>query len=298
MRRQSHWFHAAALAALAALALLTAWLPGVATAGEGCTNDAAQAGLHSAAAEDVASQMIEAHGGLDAWRMKPTVSYKHTLVAPYEPDDPWVSVEVVDQRTRREYQDWPLDGSRIVSDGHEVWSVNWKRANPPKFMVNMAYYFINLPWLTQDDGVILEGPGEGTLPNDDKTYITLMMTFAAGTGDAPDDYYKIFIDPDTGLMKAAEYIVTYGAMLDLMQMPPEQTFMGPLTKVYDDYQTIDGLTVPSSYRTYGPDGNVYGEHKVENVSFSKKFDVSQLKKPAGAVVDKSSSRRAVASNDM
>jgi len=247
--------------------------------------------------DDVAQAMIEAHGGLAAWKATTTVSYKHTLVAPYEPDDPWVSVEVVDQQTRREYQDWPLDEARIVSDGSQVWSVNWKRANPPKFMVNMAYYFINLPWLTQDDGVNLGETAEGTLPGDEKTYVTIMMTFDAGVGDAPDDYYKLFVDPDTGLLKGVEYIVTYGAMLDLMGAPAEQTFLGPLTKVYTSYEVVDGLKMPASYRTFGPDGNIYGEHTVENLSFNRTFDANQLKMPEGAVVDHSSAKRAASKED-
>jgi len=242
--------------------------------------------------DDVTKAMIEAHGGLDAWKAKPALSYKHTMVAPYEPNDPWVSVEVVDQATRREYQDWPLDEATIAFDGTEVWSVGWKRANPPKFMVNMAYYFINLPWLTQDDGVNIGELGEGTLPGEDKTYVTVMMTFDPGVGETPEDYYKLFVDPDTGVLKGVEYIVTYGAMLDLMGLPAEQTYLGPLTKVFTSYEVVDGLKLPTSYRTFGPDGNVYGEHTVENLSFNRSFDTERLKMPEDAVVDHSSGKRA------
>ena len=213
------------------------------------------------------------------------------MVAPYEPDDPWVSVETTQQGSRRTYQDWPLDEASIVYDGTSVWSVDWKRDNPPKFMVNLTYYFLNLPWLTQDDGVVLEGPGEGKLPKDDKTYITIRMTFEPGVGDTPDDYYLIFIDPDTYLMRGAEFIVTYGAMLDLFNMPEDVTFLGPMIKVFETYDTVDGLKIPTTYKTYTPDGTIYGDHTVEDISFTKVFDEARMKMPGGAVIDTSSHER-------
>jgi hypothetical protein len=245
------------------------------------------------AASEVIGKLIDAHGGMDKWRATRTVSFEHKLVSPQEPDDPWVSREITDQRTRREYQEWPLDEAVICFDGENTWSMNWKRLNPPKFMVNLAYYFLNLPWITQDPGVILEGPGTGTLPADDTEYITIKMTFEAGTGESPDDYYVIYIDPETHLMKATEYIVTYGAMLDLFKVPAEVTFLGPLYHVYDDYTTVDGLVMPSKYRTYDPAGNVYGHHTVSNYAFDKPFDDSKMKMPEGAKIDTSSNKRKV-----
>ena len=246
---------------------------------------------HSCVAEETAVKLIEAHGGWERWQAAPTVSFKHTMVAPYEPDDPWVSVEVTDNRTRCEYQEWPLDGAKIVYDGKQVWSTDWKRANPPKFMVNLTYYFLNLPWLTQDDGVKLEAPGQGKLPNDGKNYDTLRMTFAGGVGETPDDYYVIYIDPDTGMMRGVEYVVTYGALLDLMGLPADMTSFGPLYKVFEEYTDVGGLKVPAAYRTFSADGNVYGEHKVEDFSFSRSFEDKWLEKPEGAVVDNSSAKR-------
>jgi len=221
----------------------------------------------------------------------PSVSFKHSMTAPSDPDDPWVSVEITEQGSRREYQEWPLDKAVIAFDGERVWSEGWKRLNPPKFMVNMAYYFVNLPWVTQDPGVNLIELGEGTLPNDDKTYATVRMTFDAGVGDASEDYYLLFIDKETGLLKGTEYIVTYGAMLDLMGAPEDATFLGPLTKVFDDHVDVAGLTVPTTYKTYAPNGMVYGEHTVENISFTRKFDPAIVEMPAGAVIDESSNER-------
>jgi hypothetical protein len=242
-------------------------------------------------AQDVAMEMIDAHGGMRAWKQAATMSFKNSFVAPYDPDDPWVSIETTQQGSRRSYQDWPLDNATVAYDGEQVWSVGWKRDNPPKFMVNMAYYFLNLPWLTQDDGVVLAGPGKGKLPNDDAIYTTIRMTFEAGVGDAPDDYYEIFIDPDTHLMRGVEYIVTYGAMLDLIGVPADVRFFGPLVKVFESYATVAGLKVPAKFNTYSMEGDVYGEHIVEDISFSKKFDEARMSMPDGAVIDSSSNKR-------
>lgn len=122
------------------------------------------------------------------------------------------------------------------------------------------------------------------------------MTFEAGVGDASDDYYVIFIDPDTYMMRGAEFIVTYGAMLDLFGVPEDVTHLGPMFKIFEDYKTIDGLKVSTRYKTFTPDGTLYGDHTVEQISFSKPFDESRMKMPEGAVIDQSSNKRKKAMN--
>lgn len=251
----------------------------------------ALAGEAPAATRELVHKLIEAHGGMEKWAAAPTVSLEHKLVAPQQPDDPWISYDTTEQGLRRTYQDWTHDEAEIVYDGSKTWSVGWKRLNPPKFMVNMAYYFVCMPWILEDDGVILSEPGTGKLPDDDTEYKTITMTFEAGVGETPDDKYIVFIDPKTHLMKATRYWVTYGAMLDLMNMPPEVKALGPITHVYDEFQTVEGLTVPATYHTIGPAGRVMGEHWVTRVSFSEKFDESRMEMPHNAEVDKSSVER-------
>lgn len=238
-------------------------------------------------AERIVEKMIEAHGGMEAWQSAPTVSFRHTLVSPQDPEDPWVSIETTEQGSRRTYQEWPRDGARIAWDGKTVWSTDWKRLNPPKFMVNLAYYFLNLPWLTQDPGVNLAMEGRGGVPNDDRDYLKVKMTFDPGTGETPDDYYVIYIDPDTYRMRATEFVVTYGPMLDIFGVPAEVKFIGPIIHSYSEFTTVDGLVVPVAYSTFTPTGQLYGEHTVENWSFSKAFDETRLEMPEGAVIDTS-----------
>lgn len=255
------------------------------------TATSTRGGEMPAATRNLVDKLIQAHGGMEKWAAAPTVSMEHKMVAPQSPDDPWVSYDTTEQGSRRTYQDWTRDEAQIAFDGSRTWSVGWKRLNPPKFMVNLAYYFACMPWILEDDGVILSEPGTGTLPDDDTVYQTVTMTFKPGVGETPDDKYIVFIDPQTHRMKATRFWVTYGALLDIMNMPPEVKALGPITHIYDELQTVEGLTVPAKYHTIGPAGRVMGEHWVTRVSFSKEFDESRMQMPHNAEIDQSSVHR-------
>ncbi len=191
-----------------------------------------------------------------------------------------------------------MDHAQLVYDGTDVWSVDWKKGNPPKFQATMFLYFINLPWLTQDANVHLAEPGTGTLPGHDKTFTTILMTFTEKptVGKTTDDSFKLYIDPDTHLLMGYEYVIGYGAMLDLFDLPPGQLF-GPVLRIHDDFTTVDGLTVPIRFHTMDTEGKTtYGHHVVLNYSFTQPFDESRMNRPAQAVVDTSSDKRKEAAN--
>ena len=76
-------------------------------------------------------------------------------------------------------------------------------------------------------------------------------------------------------------------VLDLFQAPPDARFIGPLVHVYEQYETFDGLVIPTKYSTYAPDGQIYGRHTVKDVSFTVPFDASKVVMPDNAVVDTS-----------
>ena len=244
--------------------------------------------------KEVIEKMVAAHGGLNTWRNAPTISYDNIFFNPFstEGEDAypwWVSSEVINQKTRQVYQDWPLDDGQIVYDGKEVWSKNWGNDNTPRFMALLFYYFVDLPWLTQDANVHLGTMETGQLPGFDKNYITVMMTFTEkpAAGKTIQDSYKLFIDPDTYLLQGYEYWIGFGPMLDLMGVPEGQIF-GPMLRVHDKFTTVDGLVFPTRFHTMPPDGSTtYGFHIVINYSLTKPFDKNRLKKPDDAVIDKS-----------
>ncbi len=248
--------------------------------------------------KEIIQKMIQAHGGMKVWQDAKSVSFDNIFFNPSAeqmewPSPWWVSHEVIDPRTRQAYHDWPLDGAQLSYDGNQVWTVDWAQANSPKMQALFFYYFIGLPWLTQDQNVKLSQTGKGMLPGFEKEFITVTMTFKEkpAVGKTDKDSFKFYIDPDTHLLQGYEYVMGFGAMLDAMGMPDGQ-LMGPMLRIHDKFAKVDGLTLPAEMHTMAPDGSMtYGHHVINNYSLNKPFDQKRMKKPSNAVVDNSSAMR-------
>jgi Family of unknown function (DUF6503) len=231
---------------------------------------------------DVIAAMISAHGGMEKWRSAPTVSFEDHFKQSGAPN-PMISQVTVEQGRRRAYLDFPELKSRIVWDGKQAWSENWNAPIPPRFLALLNYYFLNLPWLAMDAGVNLGNPGKGKLWNDRTEYITVKMTFNAGVGDTPNDYYLLYIDPKSNRLKACEYIATYASIL-----PPGAKASPPHVLVYETTATVEGLVVPTRYTIHDKNHSTIASCEIRNWSFKKPFDATRLTKPPGAVIDNSS----------
>ena len=231
-------------------------------------------------AHRVVQAMIEAHGGMETWAAAPTVSFEDTLTLAGAPSGVTSRVPVA-QGSRSAYFDFPGTEMRLAWDGERAWSENWTLPFPPRFLALLNYYFLNLPWLTLDPGVKLGEPGSARLRGDDTEYTTIRMTFEEGVGDSSDDYYVLYIHPETHRLRACEYIVTYAAVLS------EGADASPLhTLVYDAHATVDGLTVPTRYTVYEGE-EVYATCEIRDWSFSGSFDDSRMTMPQGAKLDTS-----------
>ncbi len=272
--------------AIAALSILT-------------VSSSAGSGPHYASPEtqEIIDAMVAAHGGLDAWNSASVISFDNTMFNPFagDGDNPWwYTHETIEQGSRKAVQDWPLNNATLVYDGEATWTTGWNMSNPPKFMVHFFYYFVGLPWLTQDSNTQLGAPEPGRLPGVDQDLVTITMTFseAPSVGKTALDSFKLYIDPDSHLLRGYEYSIGYGAMLDLFGVPEGQVF-GPMLRVHDDFAEVDGLTVPIRFHTMAADGSAtYGYHILTNYSFSDSFDQDRLHRPADAIVDQSSAERA------
>src|SRR5688572_11564909 len=263
-----------ALAMVAALALMVA----------GCAKKEASDRSRSGAREDsvptIVHEMIAAHGGMDAWKSAPTVSFEDEFVVAGAP--PSVSRVVVEQGPRRAHIQYPAKGTVAACDGDSCWSRNWNEPLPPRFVMLLNYYFLNLPWLTMDPGVKLAEQGTGTFGSDSARTNTVMMTFQPGTGDTPNDYYRLHIDPVTKRLRGYQYIATYRAI-----MPPGAASSPENTLVYDSLATVSGLLVPVKYTIYGPDQKSIATCTIRNWSFARSFEESRLTMIPGAVMDRS-----------
>lgn len=240
------------------------------------TPPAARAGV-----PEIVQKMVEAHGGLAPWHNAPSVSFESAIQFA-QAEGPLVSRVTVEQGRRRLYMDFPGTEMRLAWDGEKAWSENWALPMPPRFYANLQYYFLNLPWLALDPGVNLERTGPARLADDPTEYVEVKMTFDAGVGDTPDDYYALLIDPESGRLAGTRYIVTYEAILpEGVERSPEQTL------VYDEMTTVDGLVVPTGYTVYAPDGSVYATCTARDWSFREPFDESFLEMPETGAVDES-----------
>ena len=275
-------------------------LPCVLLLGAGCVAPSLLAGqgpsYATPATRQVVERMLAAHGGLVRWRNAPTIRYHNLFFnsAQAENNPWWVARETIDQRTRRAYHQWPLDHALLAHDGQRVWTVGWRQANYPNFMALFFYYFVNLPWITQDSNVRLGPAGPAPLPGQAGTYDTVRVTFGPPhlMGRSEHDYFVLYVDRETGLLRAYQYGIGYGAMLDLMRVPADATVSGPVLRFHDEFTTVDGLVFPLRMHTTNLTASrTYGYHAIVNYSLTDAWDESRMTMPPNAVVDTSRAER-------
>jgi len=231
---------------------------------------------------------IEAHGGLEAWYAAPTSSYTWEY-ANTGADLQFETFLVADNRSRRVYHDvlsvGPYGDPRLV-DGRMAWDGEDAWVYPdsitqinPRFWATTGYYFEQIPFVLADPGLRYEVLPPDTLG--ETTYEMVLVGFDDGVGDAPGDTYTLYVHPETGRVDAIRYTVTYGRDVDPTEPPSETLF------TYEDYVTVDGLTVPTHFRGYafdGQRGDFKNEAWADSISFRRPFDEAQLVAPAGARV--------------
>ena len=239
---------------------------------------------HPAAAQDASDmvdRMIAAHGGMADWKDAPTISFTDEF-RPGAAEQGMPSHVTVEQGPRRSYIDYGSLNMQLAWDGEKCWTENWQMPTPPRFLALLNYYFLNLPWLTKDRGVVLGEPGRDKLPNDPAEYISIRMGFEANAGDTPDDYFVLLIDQDTYRLHGCKYVVTYkDALPEGVSSSPEQLL------IYDEFIDVDGLKLPAHYTIYDLDNNIYATCSVRDWSLEKPFDEARMQMSDTAVIDQS-----------
>jgi len=96
-------------------------------------------------------------------------------------------------------------------------------------------------------------------------YLAEKLTFDAGTGDAPDDWYIAYADDEKHLLHSLAYIVTAGQTLEEAEVDPHAI-------VYSSYQEIEGIPIAHQWQFHvwredeGLKGQL-GEAIISNVKF-------------------------------
>ncbi|MBO3700288.1 hypothetical protein [Roseivirga sp. E12] len=241
--------------------------------------------------KEVIEQMIEAHGSYDKWKGLKTMSFKTVMHS-----DAlgflrfWITEQSFDMATRRSFHDWPLIGSQLTYDGKEAWTVNWRNGNPPNHQHYVWFYYLNLPWLTQEDHVKLGKAEKISHDAFENEVYKVEMSYKKSPilGKSKNDTYTLYIDARTFLLVGYEYTVGYGPLLDTLNVPKDQKVFGPVLRVNTYTAEIDGLKFPALMTTSDTEQKQqYGDHAAYDFKFNFEFDESRMQKPANAVVDTS-----------
>lgn len=245
--------------------------------------------------KEVIEKMIKAHGGYEKWSNLETLSFTtamHSKSLGFVRF--WVKDITVDMKTRRSYQDWPLFGSQLSFDGKETWTTNWRIQNPPNHQHSVFYYYVNLPWLTQDKFVEL-GKVEKLKHEAFKNEVyKIKMTFTESPtlGKSKNDSYTLYIDSKNYLLNGYEYTVGYRPLLDQLKIPKDQKVFGPVLRINNYTGDINGLKFPMLMTTNSQDlKQQYGDHAIYDFKINEKFDEKRMIKPKNAVVDTSKDER-------
>lgn len=199
-------------------------------------------------------QAIKAHGGLQNWYANGPLRL-HFNYQPLNDATPRNTLNVADTWSARARQYMAVDTSRQFGwDGQQAWAKPDTSAIPfdARFWALTPYYFVSIPFVLADEGVFLEDFGLDTLDN--QPYELVKATFGEGVGDAPDDFYVIYMHPENHQLGAMRYVVSYPAYFPEGGHTPEKIM------VFKDLQTVDGITLPTGYRTHMWQSDSVGEY--------------------------------------
>lgn len=237
-------------------------------------------------ARTLAGQMLEAHGGMAAWQAADAFRFKfftHMVNAPR----PFLSDETIDLESGAAYMDWLLFDGVTAWDGETAWSVNWPMPISAGFFVRLSATFITLPWQVFADEARIASDGQAALAGEDGMYDVLRVTYDAPTPSLPGTYYRLFIDPESRLLRAVEFDIAHPGMVANPNQP-----LGPNLHVFGEYRQVGELIFPTFYETIGQGSAKGGAqtayHFAWDIDLGASFDHGRLKQPENAVVDTSS----------
>ena len=174
------------------------------------------------------------------------------------------------------------DGTLMVFDGQDAWvSPSDTPMEGARFHLLTWPYFLAAPMKLRDPGshlAILD-----PMPQGGRELPTAKLTFDAGVGDTPDDWYILYSDPDTGYLAAMAYIITYGK-------GKEEAEKEPHAITFDDFETIDGVTFSTRWQFWhwnpeqGSHGEPMGHAQITNIQFVEPT-IQDFQKPTDAKRD-------------
>lgn len=214
----------------------------------GCATDGGPGHAHGDAhhAHSPLAKTFAAHGGLDQWE---SYAQYHFEVKGFPM--PWGlnnEAHVIDLDQRRANVRDTGSGYTIRWDGDssKVGPAADSFKGPADFWAMGPFYFAGMPFVFADQGVNVTSLGQDTFGG--TTYDHYKASFSVG--DSPKDEYRIWVNPASGVLKMVEFRVTHPAVQG--DKPLSQAIREYL--VFEDWQTVGGLVVPSRATFYLSDG--------------------------------------------
>ncbi len=186
---------------------------------------------------------IEAHGGLERWYANGPLRFRYRYER-LSGGTPIETEQIIDTWSSRARH--TLMSDTMVSfgwTGENAWVAGTDSLPMnARFWSLTPYYFVAMPFVLADPGVRLETAGQ--MEAEGTTYDLVHVTFAPGTGDAPDDYYYLLLDPETRRVGGVRYVVSYPGFFSEGGTSPERLML------YDGAQTASGITLQRGFRSF------------------------------------------------
>ena len=227
---------------------------------------------------------MEAHGGLKNWYGNGALSFRFN----YQPLDGSTqrdSYQVVDVWRNKAVHTSATDSTaRFGWDGKTAWvqaKDSTAFAYDTKFWALTPLYLMGHPFILDGEGVNLELLPEVTYKG--KANDVVKVTFAAGTGDAPDDYYILQFDKESHLLTATRYIVSYPEYFKDGGHNPEK-FM-EVGELLD----VSGVLLPKELKTHwttkdGKQGEYITQIDISDIHFVKDIEKDFFAVPDNAEI--------------
>lgn len=218
-------------------------------------------------------KVLDAHGGLETWNKMNTLKFSSSRREP-------TTNYSIDLKSRKEVIE--AEGKYTIgNDGETVWVSPARDSFPgknPRFMKNLVFYFVAIPFVLADDGVNLEDMGNKTV--NEREYNVIKATFGEGVGDASEDQYILYVNPNTNKVDFINYSVTYF----------DKSRATQYNALKYEWKNVNGLLFPEKYIGYKWENDQLGEVRYESpfdqASFSAdKLDDAIFAIPEGAWVE-------------
>ena len=204
----------------------------------------AEARLGESEAGRLIAEAIEAHGGLRSWLGHGTIEFEFDYAPLGNPDGRKHTFQRVDLWSARAHHREIEGDAEFGFDGETSWMKPNAEAFSPssRFWSLTPYYFVGIPFVLADPGVILTRLEDAELEG--KSYQLVKATYEAGTGDSPGDYYIVYLDPETHRVAALRYVVSFPGMFAPGEHSPEKIML------YTNAVEAGGLVFASEYHTH------------------------------------------------